>query len=527
MQAYMYNILRLNYNPLFFKVILVLYWVITCILVNVLLIWINTYLHLQVLILPVLFASHYIVYICIIIHIDSRLAEVFQDLYNLVCTIILLIVHPIRTFTLYQLVDLRRKWNNSHIQIGPRELDLSSLPFIVLLSTIPSIRLLVFIVFGAIPSIICTLKNDGSVDTVSYAWFKDQHTPLAIIANVSKSSGSNVSPTTFWHQLSTLTSLYQTSFIDILLLIGFIIVSFSLRLVFIIDMSILIRTLIRYFIHLYVLLSKWYCAMIQWISYLLHELLNKTYATNNDLLYNGYSPSLMNKGRSYHIRLYSSVAKGNKKTQDTSEDSKQISPLELWFKQSHASADSNDPTNPHIIAKRILRDKPKITLELLNSITELSLKTTISQEEFNMIESMTFTEYSLPMDIATQKSLKNQIGSSKTTLDSRISAVYWWSSCTELKDYVGGTPNAGRRIRSYIGAHPANATGRIWRAITTLGINDFTLRVSVLPKVYHTHPTMWAVAEQYWILKIDPQYNTHKVAGGGGPTVLTLSDLEK
>lgn len=36
---------------------------------------------------------------------------------------------------------------------------------------------------------------------------------------------------------------------------------------------------------------------------------------------------------------------------------------------------------------------------------------------------------------------------------------------------------------------------------------------------------MCFAAEQYWILKLNPLYNVHKVAGGGGPTITTFEAM--
>jgi len=66
----------------------------------------------------------------------------------------------------------------------------------------------------------------------------------------------------------------------------------------------------------------------------------------------------------------------------------ELSALELWFKQANAPVTEGQTTNPHIIAKRVLRGKTPITRDVLNSINKESLKFEVTDEEFSMIQSL-------------------------------------------------------------------------------------------------------------------------------------------
>lgn len=208
-------------------------------------------------------------------------------------------------------------------------------------------------------------------------------------------------------------------------------------------------------------------------------------------------------------------------------DDDTLSPLQQWFNQASAKLTNGPTTNPHIIAKRILRDKTPITREVLNSITSLAHKIEVTQAEFNAIANMEFHDFEFPLVSSARSAMNSLIGGRKATLNNRMSAVYIWSNRTEETQYVGGTPNVGRRVRKYIETTKFTHRSNIWSAIKKYGIKDFNLSVALLPAELAHNPDMCWVAEQYWLLKLDPQYNTHKVTGGGGNTITSLQDLEE
>lgn len=242
----------------------------------------------------------------------------------------------------------------------------------------------------------------------------------------------------------------------------------------------------------------------------------------------GSVKSFSNLGKSPIViqrRPKSTSSRGSRKIKPNGE-SEGLSPLELWFQQAHAPIIEGDTSNPHIIAKRALRDKVEITRDLLNSINALSMKFEVSEEEFNIIKSLSFTHFKFPLSSTEQSKLNKLIGPSKAEYKDRLPAVYTWTS-TDGKMYVGGTPNVGRRIRKYMAPKaPKTGVGKIWRAKESLGLDNFTLGVGILPSGMREPRTMCFAAEQYWILALNPQYNDHKVAGGGGPTVQSLEALE-
>jgi hypothetical protein len=103
---------------------------------------------------------------------------------------------------------------------------------------------------------------------------------------------------------------------------------------------------------------------------------------------------------------------------------------------------------------------------------------------------MKFHEFEFPLISSTRQAMNNLIGGRKATLETRVSAVYIWSSRTENIQYVGGTPNVGRRVRKYIDATKFPHGSKIWSAIKEYGINDFNLSVALLPTELNHNPDM-------------------------------------
>ena len=79
-----------------------------------------------------------------------------------------------------------------------------------------------------------------------------------------------------------------------------------------------------------------------------------------------------------------------------------------------------------------------------------------------MIESLPFTYFNYPLSAEDRSVLTYLIGPSKADTTNRRARVYTWTSATENKTYVGGTPNAGRRVRKYAAPiPPKTASGEI------------------------------------------------------------------
>jgi hypothetical protein len=108
------------------------------------------------------------VYVLLNLRHSDLLRLAFVNKIYVISTVLDTIIQPIRRFSLYESSDLRRKWNTCHNLLnGSLLVDLSSLPFYVQLSTIPCLRPLFILIFGAVPSILCT-KKDGEVYAVNY-----------------------------------------------------------------------------------------------------------------------------------------------------------------------------------------------------------------------------------------------------------------------------------------------------------------------------------------------------------------------
>ena len=84
---------------------------------------------------------------------------------------------------------------------------------------------------------------------------------------------------------------------------------------------------------------------------------------------------------------------------------------------------------------------------------------------------------------------------------------------------MGGTINAGSRVRSYLKPSRGD-TGQIRPALTKYGLSAFKVEFIMIPQS-SLRLGLHTALEQYYIFKLNPQYNTVKVAGSGGLTILT------
>lgn len=92
--------------------------------------------------------------------------------------------------------------------------------------------------------------------------------------------------------------------------------------------------------------------------------------------------------------------------------------------------------------------------------------------------------------------------------------------------YVGSTISLGERLRNYFKTHNKMKLRFILSEIKNIGINLFDLRIYIIPKHYEEKRFLLAL-EQYYILALNPQYNTLMVANGspGGERVAKASSL--
>lgn len=92
--------------------------------------------------------------------------------------------------------------------------------------------------------------------------------------------------------------------------------------------------------------------------------------------------------------------------------------------------------------------------------------------------------------------------------------------------YVGSTYSLGERLRHYFKNSSSLKLRPILQEIKNLGISSFNVRIYLLPTEYQEVRLLIAL-EQYFILSMNPKYNTLMVANGspGGMRVAKISSL--
>ena len=202
-----------------------------------------------------------------------------------------------------------------------------------------------------------------------------------------------------------------------------------------------------------------------------------------------------------------------------------ISPVAAQYFAAVREKDKKGPTtNVHILAQRHLDGKTGPSLSIINTVlAPLGLSTTAAiLEALRLLTGISVNLSERGTNSPDMTNFNGAIGDGRTT---KKKGVY---ICTPLEtgvQYVGGTLNAGSRVRSYL--KPGQpSSGLIRPALVEYGLAAFKVEFLEIPSSLYT-PGLETVLEQYYMFLLDPGFNVIKVAGSGGPTLFSEEQLLK
>lgn len=128
------------------------------------------------------------------------------------------------------------------------------------------------------------------------------------------------------------------------------------------------------------------------------------------------------------------------------------------------------------------------------------------------------------------------IGYSKNI--TRFAGVYIWTNLVTKEQYVGSSVDIARRVRTYLNSRGLKANRIVNVNMKSYGIANYSLSVCIInpvtirsaDKIFNDHfnlGRMVVALEQYFIIQYKPVLNTIKVAGGGWPTPLPITESQR
>lgn len=177
-----------------------------------------------------------------------------------------------------------------------------------------------------------------------------------------------------------------------------------------------------------------------------------------------------------------------------------------------------DTSNPYILANRVMASTETVGLATLNDILKFH-DIVITEKEFEVIKNMvpTYLPYPLPTG---DPCVIELLGTTKST-SVRSPGAYLITHLETGQQYVGGSRDLAKRVRSYYSAKGLLETRTIAKLMAQHGPSVFSLEVFVMRQDMFESPVPQTrmlervlALEQYLILHIKPALNGVLIVGG-------------
>ena len=198
--------------------------------------------------------------------------------------------------------------------------------------------------------------------------------------------------------------------------------------------------------------------------------------------------------------LYSSIIVGTKSDiSDNKKGEKSSSGKSTYFEEVFEKDNGQMTNNPHIIAKRIMESNKNSTVKDVNAVLEKCTITTISEEDFKKLTSISSQEYDLPIKKGNRISI---LGSPR---EDPKRGIYIFRKKITGEKRVGSSMNLNRRYTEHISSTSLKASKILKSEFSKYGIENFSLTIFILPNNTSYHSLL--CLEQYYLLLLKPTLN--------------------
>jgi hypothetical protein len=195
--------------------------------------------------------------------------------------------------------------------------------------------------------------------------------------------------------------------------------------------------------------------------------------------------------------------------------------LAEYFKKVNEVDNGQDTNNPHILASRLINKGGPFTPEQVNSIVNAFYPNKITQVELDALSTASWAKFSCPLSEESKDNLYDFLSSHRKE---GLYGFFLKSDGTAL--YIGSSVNLSQRVRQYIlSSKNSLIKGLIGEFVR--GDNLYTAELRIMPLPEQVSSDLLIHSEQYMFFTMNPSLNIVKVAGSGGPTIMTAEALLK